>query len=182
MRLSDDQSFAFAEAVRNAIGRDDLLLAIDCIYTQLQDAIDLRKPVCDASGRCCHFEEYGHRLFVTTAEMAAFLSAEALHVHAGLRIAQGCPFQVQGLCSVHTVRPFGCRIFFCDPTADQWQAEQYERLHGQIKRVHDTLAIPYFYVEWREALRAIQGVVASAVVGAVDGGSRSTLISLPARA
>jgi hypothetical protein len=58
------------------------------------------------------------------------------------------------LCSVHTIRPFGCRIFFCDATATDWLAEQYERFHARIRRLHEELAVPYFYVEWREGLRA----------------------------
>ena len=152
------------------MGRDDLLLAIGCIYTQLQDAIDLQKPRCDASGRCCRFEEYGHRLFITTAEMAVFLTVtdsagKAAHAPAGLR--GDCPYQIGQLCTVHATRPFGCRVFFCDPSADEWQHQQYERAHAQIKSLHDSLGIPYFYVEWREAL----GCVAA---------SGSTSISSPA--
>jgi hypothetical protein len=56
---------------------------------------------------------------------------------------------------VHPIRPFGCRIFFCDATATEWQNEQYERFHARIKRLHEELAIPYFYVEWRLALRSL---------------------------
>jgi hypothetical protein len=49
----------------------------------------------------------------------------------------------------------GCRIFFCDPTADQWQQQLYEQLHLELKQLHERLAIPYFYVEWRDALQAL---------------------------
>ena len=170
VRLSDEQAEQFAEAVRAAMGRDDLLLAIDCIHTQLRDAIELQRPRCDASGRCCRFEEYGHRLFVTTAEMAAFLTMtpEFWTLASPATIDVGCPFQLNQLCSVHATRPFGCRIFFCDPSADEWQSRQYERSHGQIKTLHDSLGIPYFYVEWREAFGCVAAV------------PRSTSTSLPA--
>ncbi|MGH7214404.1 MAG: hypothetical protein ACREIT_06545, partial [Tepidisphaeraceae bacterium] len=67
----------------------------------------------------------------------------------------GCPFQLDKLCTVHAIRPFGCRIFFCDSTATQWQQEQYERFHAELKRLHEQLDVPYFYVEWRQALRAL---------------------------
>ena|SRR5437762_13365478 len=67
----------------------------------------------------------------------------------------GCPFQVSGLCSVHAIRPFGCRVFFCDSSSTDWQSEQYERHHARLKRLHEELAIPYFYVEWRQALAAV---------------------------
>ena len=67
----------------------------------------------------------------------------------------GCPFQLDGLCSVHTIRPFGCRVFFCDETATDWQHEQYERFHSQIKRLHEQFDVPYVYIEWRAALREL---------------------------
>jgi Fe-S-cluster containining protein len=70
-------------------------------------------------------------------------------------VKPGCPFQVDGLCGVHGIRPFGCRIFFCDETSTAWQHEMYERLHGRLRALHDELQVPYFYVEWRFALRAI---------------------------
>ena len=72
----------------------------------------------------------------------------------------GCPFQQVNLCSVHAIRPFGCRIFFCDSTAQDWQQDQYTRFHAELKRLHEELAVPYFYVEWRVALRAIEGAKA----------------------
>ena len=143
----------FGEAVRLAAGRAEVHDAIVRIHADLQREIDARKPLCSASGRCCRFEEFGHRLYVTTAEMAAFVAD--LRELPGEWDGTGCPFQIRGLCGVHASRPFGCRIFFCDATATGWQNEQYERFHAQIKRLHDTLAVPYFYVEWRMALRAL---------------------------
>lgn len=151
---------------------------VDEIYRQLQVSIDQRQPVCAASGKCCGFDRYGHRLFVTPLELGVFLERLAGQVRmesqelAGKPLAGqekvgkvslavlseqadggGCRFQSGGLCSVHGIRPFGCRIFFCDPTAEQWQQAEYERFHGQIKVAHEVLGIPYLYVEWRMAFR-----------------------------
>jgi Fe-S-cluster containining protein len=67
-----------------------------------------------------------------------------------------CVFQVEGLCTVHGIRPFGCRVFFCDETATDWQYEQYDRFHAQLRRLHEQLDVPYFYVEWRAALAALR--------------------------
>jgi Fe-S-cluster containining protein len=67
----------------------------------------------------------------------------------------GCPFQSMKLCGVHAIRPFGCRVFFCDETSTDWQHQQYELFHAELRRLHETLQVPYFYVEWRHALRAI---------------------------
>lgn len=148
-------SLGFNQSVLAASRRPEATAAIAELYDQVQREIALRRPVCVISGRCCHFEEFGHRLFVTTLEMAAFVrglstpGANALSAWDG----SGCPFQKNKLCSVHPIRPFGCRMFFCDATSTEWQNEQYERFHGELKRLHERLEVPYFYIEWREALR-----------------------------
>lgn len=174
------------DAVRAATGRDDVCRAVSAVYLTLADEIAIRRPICKTSGRCCRFEEFGHRLYVTTMELAKF-SRELASDHeppSAVRDGSlkpslshrlpilttdnlpsadrqpadqppGCPFQIQGLCGVHALRPFGCRIFFCDQTSTAWQQDLYERLHGQIRHLHDELLVPYYYVEWRYALRAL---------------------------
>ena len=93
---------------------------------------------------------------VTTIELAAFVyELETRPRGPSSWDGTGCPFQVSGLCGVHAIRPFGCRIFFCDATSTQWQHEQYERFHAELKKLHQSLDVPYFYVEWRQALEAL---------------------------
>src|SRR5438552_3500635 len=116
----------FRVAVTKASQRQEVRETMGALYQHLQDAIEIRGPICERSGRCCRFDEYGHRLFVTTMELATFTFAiESPATPSRVlpsRVSSGCPFQIHGLCSVHTSRPFGCRIFFCDPTAQDWQA------------------------------------------------------------
>jgi Fe-S-cluster containining protein len=152
IEINEDIAARLRDAVHAASARDDVRLAISCLYEQLQDAIDLRRPRCDVSGRCCRFEEFGHRLFVTTMELAAFVADVPKLIDANWD-GRGCPFQSDRLCTVHRIRPFGCRVFFCDSTATDWQREQYERFHARLKRLHEEMDVPYFYVEWRTALR-----------------------------
>ena len=151
-----------ARAVRAAAARPEVRDAVERIYTDLAADVAKRRPVCVVSGRCCRFEEYGHRLFVTTAELAAFVhgletTPRSPAIDASIRTwdGTGCPFQVSKLCGVHALRPFGCRIFFCDATATQWQNDAYEEFHARLKRLHEDLGVDYFYVEWRQALRAV---------------------------
>ncbi len=160
MRLDDEQSRTFAAAVASAAARPEVIVAIADTYARVQAEIDARRPICEISGRCCRFESYGHRLFVTTAEMAAFVAqlpspSPAIADWDGT----GCLFQVAGRCGVHGIRPFGCRIYFCDATSTQWQQDQYERFHAEIRAVHERLEIPYFYVEWREAIKVADNSV-----------------------
>lgn len=153
LTLDETSMTQLRAAVKLARDRADVRAAIDALYAHLQDVIELRKPVCDASGRCCRFEEFGHRLFVTTMELAVFASqVESIRV-----ATKGCAYQVDGLCSVHSIRPFGCRVFYCDPTATQWISQQYEYFHGRLRRMHEELSVPYFYVEWRAGLSAVSG-------------------------
>ncbi len=161
------------DSVRAAADRPEVLAAVARVYEDVRAEIERRQPVCQLSGRCCKFEEFGHRLYVSTLELAAFtagLKAEGGRMKdereaAGERITPlssfrlqvstltpGCPFQVGKLCGVHTIRPFGCRMYFCDTTAADWQQETYEMFHRKLKLLHDELGIPYFYVEWRAAL------------------------------
>jgi Fe-S-cluster containining protein len=158
------------QIVQAASQRPQVREAVAEIYAELARRIEERKPICVLSGRCCHFEEYGHRLYVTTMELAAFkwelsrVAGEGLTCHQGaggetppLQALEkaGCSFQKGKLCTVHSIRPFGCRIFFCDPTATQWQQDQYEHFHSELKREHERLGVPYRYMEWREALEKV---------------------------
>jgi Fe-S-cluster containining protein len=198
MLLPESSHARFREAVLSASLRPDARAAVWDVYDRLQQEIDTRRPVCSSSGRCCRFDEFGHRLFVTTLEMGVFLwdvsamlqrrlgAEKSLEPHTSNRrdfekaaplnpgtitesceianraapisqapLSPGCPFQVQGLCSVHTIRPFGCRIFFCDASSEQWQHELYAMFHVEHRKLHERLDVPYFYVEWRQALRIL---------------------------
>jgi Fe-S-cluster containining protein len=156
--------------------RPEVRDAVFRIYAAVQHEIDARRPLCVMSGKCCRFDEYGHRLYVTTIELAGFVynfeqrpaqpRTQGRVTGTGISLptlvqplqttnAGGCPFQVGKLCGVHSVRPFGCRMFFCDPTASQWQNQTYERFHAELKTLHDRLEVPYFYIEWRAALSAL---------------------------
>lgn len=150
LKLTDEQKSTLKSAIDHARQFDQLPSALDAIYQEFQIELEQRKPKCDSSGRCCRFESCGHRLFVSTIELAIF----SMRVESSKSKwdGTGCPFQVDGLCSVHDRRPFGCRIYFCDPTSTDWQTSNYERFHTKIKALHELVGIEYLYVEWREGL------------------------------
>jgi Fe-S-cluster containining protein len=167
LRLSEESRQQLIKALEQPIDRPTLARRIHAIYDAFEIERAQRKPRCDQSGRCCRFEVFGHRLFVSTLELKLFESEVV-----GAQIEResdrpmpwdglGCPYQVGGLCSVHAARPFGCRVYFCDVSSTDWQHQQYERFHAMIKSLHDELGIEYFYVEWREGL-ALLGVVPTA--------------------
>jgi len=137
--------------------------AIAALYTDLDVEVARYQPRCDQSGRCCRFESFGHRLYVTALEIARFLrhapvvspparTATALPIFTE-PLPDACPYQLDGLCSVHTIRPHGCRIFFCQEGSEVWQQTLYETYLDRLKQMHAQWQLPYQYMEWRQGLR-----------------------------
>lgn len=143
--------------------RDEYLCAeLEAIYDEVRREVASNKPVCVASGRCCRFEEYGHRLYVTGFEAAYTLARLTSALTRGAldaaKEAGGCPFQVENLCTVHAIKPLGCRTYYCDETAQEWQKDLTERMLGKIRALHDRHGLEYRYGEWR----GMMGVVMEA--------------------
>lgn len=150
----------------DAAKRESIDSALRALYEALDEDVASRKPTCWLSGKCCHFESYGHQLWVTALEVAWLLeqldaSQRAALLEAGLPKFDGCPFQAGKLCGVHALRPLGCRIYYCDPNAQGWQNDVYEAHLGRLRAMHERHGIEYRYVEWRvglaEARRWIRG-------------------------
>lgn len=169
--------------------RAEIVSAVGKILAQVDADIAARAPVCEASGRCCKFEAYGHRLYVSAAELvyfAAMMARDEVRAGAGPEVqargdekrgvslpqffggeqgVSGCPYQVENLCTAREARPLGCRIYFCDPGAQGWQNEVYEKYHSQLVALHEATraggadnnpaGLAYEYLEWREALKRL---------------------------
>jgi Fe-S-cluster containining protein len=165
MTPGDDQ---LARHWLGALERSEIAAALEGVYADAASAIAARGPACWASGRCCNFEQHGHRLYVTGLE-AAWCVAKLpeiagtrrenfgepklrLLVLEDARQRGGCPFQMANLCGVHAIKPLGCRVYFCDRSAQEWQMELSERLIGRVRAIHDQFAIEYRYGEWRDML------------------------------
>lgn len=136
-------------AWRDAAARPAIADAIAALYRELDAAVQARGPTCWLSGRCCNFDAFGHRLYVTGLEIAWLLRQRPLDAHAA---GSGCPFQQARLCGVHAIRPMGCRIFFCQEGTAGWQHEFYESFLARLRGLHDDHAIDYRYMEWRAGL------------------------------
>jgi hypothetical protein len=154
LRLNDEDRSLLKDAVTRYATDPELVASIQAIYVEFEAERLARQPRCDASGRCCRFEEYGHRLFISTAEVAAFIAAGPPATPPAWD-GTGCPYQVEGLCTARDGRPFGCRVYFCDPSSKDWQTTQYERFHASIRELHERRGVPYVYAEWRDALAAV---------------------------
>lgn len=69
--------------------------------------------------------------------------------------ADACPYQIDGLCTVRDVRPLGCRVYFCQASSRWWQGPMTESWLARLKALHAEFGVPYAYVEWLAALRAV---------------------------
>ena len=66
--------------------------------------------------------------------------------------ADACPYLRDHKCTVHAIRPLGCRVFFCQRGQEAWQGALYESMLDEVKRLHERFDLPYRYMEWRAAL------------------------------
>lgn len=127
---------------------------------ELYERLDRRLPgdavsagECGVCGRCCDFEAYDHRLYVTRPEvlyLAANLPAGAVGPMSGGR----CPFKRGRRCGVYDYRFAGCRIFCCTGDAD-YQSRLSEEVLVELKSICTKFGIPYSYTELPVALKEL---------------------------
>jgi hypothetical protein len=118
---------------------------LHALYAALDAEVARLGPVCELSGRCCRFAEYGHTLFLSAPE-AAMLLDEAPPPVRPLDQGESCPWQdASGRCRARAARPLGCRVYHCDP-AYQTQGEGLsETFIGRLKRLVDEHGLPWDY-------------------------------------
>lgn len=168
--MSEPTNEDLVRAWFDAVERPAVAEGLRSLHAEIARETAARKPVCLASGQCCHFDRYDHRLYVTGLDvawcvrsLAARGGPSADEAAVAEALARGdCPFLIDGRrCGAHLERPLGCRIFFCDRTARDWQEELYQRTHEALRRLHEDHAIPYRYGEWRGLLAMVARVRAA---------------------
>ena len=125
------------------------------VYAAADAAVLAAGPRCDASGRCCRFTEYGHTLFISAFE--AELLLENAPAYEQPVSPDGCPFQVNGLCTARDARPLGCRIYFCDPAYQGRMAEITEAALAALKRIADAHGTGWGYAPLHHFLNRESG-------------------------
>jgi Fe-S-cluster containining protein len=100
---------------------------------------------CHACGKCCDFEAYGHRLYVSTPEII-YLESRIGRENMPPMQSSACPWRRQDKCTIHQHRFAGCRIFFCkgDP---QKQSEISEEAIKRLKKICDDFSLTYRYAQ-----------------------------------
>lgn len=121
------------------------LAELRSIYDQLDADLARLGPVCQLSGRCCRFQEYGHTLFVSALEIQ-FLLRNAPEPERPLDRGQTCPWQdSDNRCKARGARPLGCRVYFCDEAFQDPCQELSERFILRLKQLTQKHDIPWDY-------------------------------------
>jgi len=127
-----------------------LIRQVQEIYDWLDEQLKAQSPDCVACGKCCDFDSFGHRLFVTTPEILFFenkIGSRDIKKMAGGR----CIYQADGKCSVYQYRFAGCRIFDCKANPD-FQSDLTETVIKKFKSLCEEYEVPYRYVDLPKAL------------------------------
>lgn len=122
------------------------------IYNRLDEAMvnNNSENLCEECGKCCDFESYDHRLFVTSPEIIYLiknLGAENIKPMPASR----CPYNIDNKCTIHKFRFAGCRIFNCKTDKD-FQSRLSESAIKNFKSICTELNIPYQYTDLPTAL------------------------------
>ncbi len=140
---------------RWAAALDDL----DRLYRELDAELPRYRFTCSASGRCCNFDAYGHRLYATTLEAERFFRRSS--EERANRDPRWCPaYGADRLCHAREGRMLGCRTYFCGPYPVGSPEDLYERYHRRLKAIHDRYGIPFAYrdiVAWAAERRPAEG-------------------------
>ncbi len=139
------------DAVWQAADNPEIIEQVASLYRRLDAVVAADATMCHKCGRCCHFGEFGHRLFVTTVEVAYFLAGVGRH---GLRGPQTdcCPYQQATRCTVRPWRPAACRIFSCESK----QPDANDRPLDELRALHTSNCVPYAYVDWISCLNDLR--------------------------
>lgn len=138
---------------------DSLILAVDHLYQWLDHKIasavsSAGDPdrVCSGCGDCCNFAQYGHRLYVTSVELAHFK-----HHVSPIKPMTGdiCPYQENDKCSVYQHRFASCRIFCCNGDSD-FQNQLSEEALAKSKVICEQFDHAYLYTDLATALASVR--------------------------
>ncbi|MBW8039816.1 MAG: hypothetical protein FVQ85_07435 [Planctomycetes bacterium] len=126
----------------------------DWLDLELGDECELAGR-CDGCGKCCDFEAFDHRLFVTPPELM-YLAANIGGENVQPMTRSRCPYNIAGKCTVYEYRFASCRIFCCKGDVD-FQSRLSELALKKFKSICIELEIPYRYTDLASALNSFAG-------------------------
>jgi len=141
---------SLAEAVRRCRRCGSFLAGLGALYAALDAEITRSGAICLGGGACCKFDLAGHRLFLTTGELALLTGRPPANIER-CELSR-CPYQLGPRCSARDRRPMACRTYFCDSRVTDLSRPMCEAYHRRIRRLHEIHHVPYLYVELTSAI------------------------------
>ena len=136
---------------------EELYRLVRELYREVDAAVAAAGPVCEASGRCCRFKEYGHTLFLSNLEAEVLLQGAPPYERPVT--SDFCPFQKGNLCTAREPRPLGCRVYYCDPNYQETGQRISEKYLRKLKDLADAEGIPWRYAPLHHFLNDPDGAV-----------------------
>lgn len=139
--------------VEQARSSGEAIAQLEALYRDVDQQLAAMGQTCRACGTCCDFDRFGHRLYLTTVELALLSAAPPPHRKS---LAEGrCPYQDGSACAARQRRGLGCRVFSCDPDTDPAEADLYAHYHRLLGEIHATHSLAYSYVDIISALEQL---------------------------
>lgn len=133
---------------------DRLIKKVAEIYDRLEWQISNNSELagqCKACGKCCDFDGFEHRLFVTPPELI-YLAENLGSEHLKPMTTNRCPYNIDGRCGIYKYRFACCRIFCCRGDKD-FQSRLSESVLKKFKSICEEFAIDYRYTDLAPALK-----------------------------
>jgi hypothetical protein len=130
------------------------LEALGQLYARAEAELAAAAPACKGCGTCCDFDRHGHRLFVTTLELAG-LARQVPPTPENLAAGR-CPYQAGPRCLARELRPLGCRSYFCNEAGANRRQAIHEAVHQALVDLHRQCRLEYRYVDLIAGLRRLR--------------------------
>ena len=141
--------------VAESKAKSHLLNKVAEVYGWLDEQIRFTEGLvgrCDSCGKCCDFDAFDHRLFVTPPELM-YLVAKLGGVNLKPMAEGRCPYHLVCQCTVYKYRFAGCRIFSCKGDSE-FQSGLSESVLKKFKLICTEFNIPYRYVDLASGLNS----------------------------
>lgn len=128
----------------------NLKLQVLELYREVDAEVRAAGPVCIASGRCCRFVEFGHRLYVSNLEAEVLLDGAPAYDKPVT--PEFCPFQKDKLCTAREPRPLACRVYYCDPAYQETAGDITEKYLARLRELAGANGVEWRYAQLHEFL------------------------------
>ena len=132
-------------------------LLLSQLYDELDDELKNLGATCNACGKCCHFKDFDHELWLTEPELAFLFSKNGIKTPVD---DNTCPYLKDGNCTAREGRTLGCRIFHCMSNAEVLE-DLFAKYLEKIRTLAKEVGFECGYGELMASLRSASGRIKS---------------------